>query len=60
MISDRMQEALNGQLNAELYSSYLYLSMSAYFQDMNLGGFANWMRVQATGPRRAHACDEIL
>ena len=47
MLSERMQEALNGQLNAELYSSYLYLSMAAYFQDLSLGGFANWMRVQA-------------
>ncbi len=47
MISEKIQEALNEQLNAELYSSYLYLSMSAYFQDINLGGFANWMRVQA-------------
>ncbi len=46
MISERMQEALNGQLNAELYSSYLYLSMAAYFQGLNMGGFANWMRVQ--------------
>lgn len=47
MISEKMQEALNGQLNAELYSSYLYLSMAAYFQDLNMGGCANWMRVQA-------------
>ena len=47
MISERMQEALNGQLNAELYSSYLYMSMSAYLQAINLGGFANWMRIQA-------------
>jgi ferritin len=47
MIHERMQEALNKQLNAELYSSYLYLSMSAHFQSLNLGGFANWMRVQA-------------
>ncbi len=47
MISERMQQALNGQLNAELYSSYLYMSMAAYFQAINLGGFANWMRVQA-------------
>ncbi|KPK26999.1 MAG: ferritin [Nitrospira bacterium SG8_3] len=47
MISEKMQEALNGQLNAELYSSYLYLSMAAYFQDLNMAGFANWMRVQA-------------
>ena len=47
MIDEKMQEALNKQLNAELYSSYLYLSMSAYFQSVNLSGFANWMRVQA-------------
>ena len=46
MISEKMQVALNGQLNAELYSSYLYLSMAAYFQDLNMGGCANWMRVQ--------------
>jgi len=46
MIDERMQEALNKQLNAEVYSAYLYLSMSAYFQSVNLGGFANWMRVQ--------------
>src|SRR4030043_1427016 len=42
-----MQEALNKHINAELYSSYLYLSMSAYFQSINLAGFAHWMRVQA-------------
>jgi ferritin len=47
MLDQKMQGALNKQLNAELYSSYLYLSMSAYFQSVNLGGFANWMRVQA-------------
>lgn len=46
MLADKMQDALNGQLNSELYSSYLYLSMAAYFQALNLGGFANWMRVQ--------------
>jgi ferritin len=42
-----MQEALNKHVNAELYSSYLYLSMSAYFQSVNLAGFAHWMRIQA-------------
>ncbi|MEW6532910.1 MAG: ferritin [Thermodesulfobacteriota bacterium] len=47
MISDKIQEAFNKQLNAELYSSYLYLSMAAYFQSVNLLGFANWMRCQA-------------
>ena len=47
MISEKMQEAINGQLNAELYSSYLYLSMNAYFKSINLDGFANWMHFQA-------------
>jgi ferritin len=42
-----MQDALNEHLNAELYSSYLYLSMSASFESMNLAGFASWMRIQA-------------
>jgi ferritin len=46
MLDKEMEEALNGQLNAEMYSAYLYLAMSAYFQSINLGGFANWMRVQ--------------
>ena len=47
MLSDRMEKALNGQVNAELYSSYLYLSMNAYFKSVNLDGFANWMHAQA-------------
>jgi ferritin len=47
MISQKMQDAINAQINAELYSAYLYLSMCAQFQAMNLKGFANWMRVQA-------------
>ena len=47
MIKKKIQQALNKQLNAELFSSYLYLSMSAYFESINLKGFANWMRVQA-------------
>lgn len=46
MLTERMQEALNGQLNAELYSGYLYLSMSAYYESINMPGFASWMRVQ--------------
>ena len=46
MISERMQEALNDQINAEIYSAYLYLSMEACFQSMNLPGCANWMKVQ--------------
>jgi ferritin len=46
MINKKMEEALNGQLNAELYSAYLYLSMQAYFESVNLPGFATWMRIQ--------------
>jgi ferritin len=46
MISKKMQDALNEQINAELYSAYLYLSMVAYFKSINLPGFATWMRVQ--------------
>jgi len=47
MLSDKMEKALNEQVNAEMYSAYLYLAMSAYFEDQNLSGFANWMHVQA-------------
>jgi len=47
MISKRMVEALNGQVNAEIYSSYLYLSMSDYFESVSLKGFAKWMKIQA-------------
>ncbi len=47
MLTDKMQKALSGQMNAELYSSYLYLSMNAYFKSVNLDGFANWMYYQA-------------
>lgn len=46
MISKKMQDALNGQVNAELYSAYLYLSMESWCKSKNLNGFANWMRVQ--------------
>ena len=47
MLNERMENALNEQHNAELYSGYLYLAMSAWFQSVNLSGFAAWMRVQA-------------
>jgi ferritin len=42
-----MTDAINQQINAELYSSYLYMSMSAYFEDVQLPGCAHWMVVQA-------------
>ena len=47
MFSKQMENALNDQINAEMYSAYLYLAMSAYFQSTNLSGFANWMKIQA-------------
>lgn len=47
MMTKKMQDALNAQINAEMYSAYLYLAMNAYFESENLGGFANWMAVQA-------------
>ena len=46
MLKEEMLKALNEQINAEQYSSLLYLSMSAYFNDMGLPGFGNWMYVQ--------------
>jgi ferritin len=42
----KMEKALNKQVNAELYSSYLYLAMESYFQSISLSGFAKWMRGQ--------------
>ncbi len=47
MISKVLQNAINAQINRELFSEYLYLSMSAWFARENLDGFANWMSVQA-------------
>lgn len=47
MLSQAMQTAINEQINKELYSAYLYLSMAAYCEDANLPGTAHWMRVQA-------------
>ena len=47
MLSEKMNEALNVQANRELYSSYLYLSMSYYFESTSRPGFASWMRAQA-------------
>jgi len=47
MISKKMQDALNEQINAELFSAYLYLAMAAEFESNNFKGFAHWMEVQA-------------
>ncbi|GAU76187.1 ferritin [Fusibacter sp. 3D3] len=46
MINSKLEKVINEQINAEMYSAYLYLSMSAYLESINLPGFATWMRVQ--------------
>lgn len=46
-MNQKIQDAFNTHLNAEIYSSYFYLSMSAYLESENLKGMANWMRIQA-------------
>jgi ferritin len=47
MIREKMEKAFNDQINAELNSYYIYLSMSAWFTSKNLDGFAGWMQAQA-------------
>ncbi len=54
MLKDKIQKALNAQMNLELSSSYLYLAMAAYFESVNLNGFAQWMKVQS-GEEYGHA-----
>ena len=54
MMSQTMQDALNEQMQNEFYSAYLYLSMSAYCERVNLPGLARWMRAQA-GEETKHA-----
>ena len=41
-----IEEAINEQIKNEFYSAYAYLSMAAYCESINLGGFAHWMRMQ--------------
>ena len=47
MLSEKMQQALNDQINAEMFSAYIYLAMVAYFEDQSFSGFASWMRMQS-------------
>jgi ferritin len=54
MLKENVEKALNEQINAELYSAYLYQAMAAYFEDKSLGGFARWMDLQAE-EEMAHA-----
>ena len=46
MLNAQLEQALNEQMNSELYSAHLYLSMAAYFETETLPGFAHWMRIQ--------------
>ncbi|MDC7223226.1 MAG: ferritin [Spirochaetales bacterium] len=45
-IDKKMEDAINEQINAEMHSAYLYLSMATWFEEKNLGGFAHWMKGQ--------------
>ena len=47
MPSKKIESALNQQIQSEFYSAYLYLSMSAYCQEIHLDGFAHWLQVQS-------------
>ena len=47
MLNPKIQDALNDQLNFELYSAYIYLSMAAYLDSENLTGMSTWMKIQA-------------
>ena len=46
MISKKLQDALNAQINAEMWSAYLYLSMSVEAESKGLKGFGNWFFIQ--------------
>jgi ferritin len=46
-LSKKMQGAINDQIREEMASAYIYLSMAAYFESINLSGFASWMEKQS-------------
>lgn len=54
MFNPKVEKAMNDQINAEMFSSYLYLSMSSWFSEQNYDGFATWMKAQA-GEEYGHA-----
>ena len=58
MLSEKMEDALNAQMNWEIYSAHIYLSMSSHFAQEGLGGFAQWM--YAPVPGRNVPCHEVL
>ena len=54
MLSPKIQDALNAQINAEFWSAYLYLAMSMHFESTGNAGIANWFRIQFK-EEQAHA-----
>lgn len=54
MINNKIQDAINAQINAELWSGYLYLSMAMHFEAEGRPGVANWFRIQFK-EEQAHA-----
>ena len=51
MLNDKIKDLINVQVNKELYSAYLYLGFSTWFEDAGLSGFANWYNIQAQEER---------
>ena len=54
MLNNKINDAINAQINAELWSAYLYLSMAMQLEDAGHAGFANWFRIQFK-EEQAHA-----
>ncbi len=54
MISNKLQDAINAQINAEFWSAYLYLAMGMHFESEGHAGIANWFRIQFK-EEQAHA-----
>ena len=51
MLNKKVSELLNDQINKELYSAYLYLDFSIFYEEKGLSGFANWYKIQAQEER---------
>ena len=51
MLSKKVKDLLNAQVNAEFYSAYLYLDFSNFYKDEGLDGYANWYNIQAQEER---------
>lgn len=51
MLDQKVAQLINSQINKELYSAYLYLDFSVYYEELGLSGFANWYNVQAQEER---------